>query len=509
MSLISVNNFSFSYPGSPNEVFTNISFNIESDWKIGIIGRNGIGKTTLLNIFMNSNDLVGNVSFEYFPYKFSIGSCNVEELILNELGPYLKIEKEMDFCADGEDDCTQERYVELLEIYMDIDGYNIRQRIERELGMLGLSSDIMHRKYETLSNGEQTKVAIALLFLKNDKYILLDEPTNHLDYSSRLVLADYLNKKKNFILVSHDREIINRCVDHIMYIGNEGIRIEKGNYDSWKYNQDGREKFYDSEMSSTNAEKERLAKSISCMKEWAEKAGENSQDKFSRRIGNMEKRQSSIVNKQRNLVDERERKDRIFANCEPYRQTLLISMNKVNVSVDDRTLLHGFDCEINQGDRVALVGPNGCGKSTLLKMVMNLIPRSGISYNRDLKISYIPQDSSKLTGTLDAVALQHSIDGTLLRTLLYQLGIERKDINRDIDEMSEGQKKKVLVAASLAEKAHVYVWDEPMNYLDISCRELIEDMILRQNLTVIFVEHDVAFVNRIATRRVDFADYQK
>jgi len=184
MSLISVSNLTFAYDGSYDDIFTDVSFQIDTDWKLGFCGRNGRGKTTFLKLLMGqyeySGTITSNVTFEYFPYPVKDPTQNTLK-VLSDIAPDAPLWK-----------------------------------IQKELSMLAVSEDVLERPFKTLSNGEQTKALLAGLFLRENSFLLIDEPTNHLDISGRRTVARYLNTKSGYILVSHDRAFLDECVDHII-----------------------------------------------------------------------------------------------------------------------------------------------------------------------------------------------------------------------------------------------------------------------------------------------------
>ncbi len=201
MSLINVSNLTFSYDSSFDNIFENVSFQIDTDWKLGFIGRNGRGKTTFLNLLLDKYEYSGTISacvdFEYFPYVINDKTRNT------------------------------------LDIISCINNTALEWEIIREFSLLNMSEDILYRPFNTLSNGEQTKVLLAVLFLKENNFLLIDEPTNHLDIAARKTVSKYLNNKKGFILVSHDRNFLDSCVDHIISINKTNIELQKGNFSSW------------------------------------------------------------------------------------------------------------------------------------------------------------------------------------------------------------------------------------------------------------------------------------
>ena len=220
MSQISVNNLTFSYPESYNNIFENVSFNIDTDWKLGLIGRNGKGKTTFLKLLQSPNGqgvnqyqgtITKSVDVDYFPYITSASSTTTDQMsidIVHQIAPQAQ---------DWE--------------------------IIKELNQLYADTEILYRIYSTLSGGEQIKIQLISLFLKGNNFLLIDEPTNHLDNQTRNNLVSYLQKKKGFIIVSHDRIFLDQVVDHIIAINNTNIEIQQGNFSSWKANKDRQDSF--------------------------------------------------------------------------------------------------------------------------------------------------------------------------------------------------------------------------------------------------------------------------
>ena len=194
-SIINVTNLTFAYDGSYDNIFENVSFQIDTEWKLGFTGRNGRGKTTFLNLLLKKYEYSGTISssvpFEYFPYEVT----DKEQLTTDVISS----------------------------VYYDFQQWQLM----RELNLLQVSEDVLYRPFDTLSNGEQTKVLLAALFLKENSFLLIDEPTNHLDVNARKIVGDYLNSKKGFILVSHDRNFLDSCVDHILSINRNNIEIQR------------------------------------------------------------------------------------------------------------------------------------------------------------------------------------------------------------------------------------------------------------------------------------------
>ena len=481
MSMIKVEDLSFSYPGSYDDIFENVNFTIDTDWRLGFVGRNGRGKTTFLRLLMGmyeySGKIISSVSFDYFPYPVKDRSVYTEEII-NEI------------CPEAE-----------------------QWEIVRELSYLKVSDEVLWRPFETLSNGEQTKVMLAALFLNEGHFLLIDEPTNHLDTLGRELLASYLSKKKGFILVSHDRHFLDGCVDHILSINRMNIEIQSGNFSTWF---EGFQKRQEAEA----AKDKRLRSDISRLKssarrtaEWsdkveASKVGAGDKGYVGHMAAKMMKRSKSIEQRKEKAIEE---KSKLLRNVETaeelslsplqYHKDLLLSLSGVSVCYDGRTVCGPVTFSVHRGDRLILDGKNGSGKSSLLKLMTGApIEHTGeLSLGSGLIISYVPQDTSFLQGSIPELEQSQGLDAPLFRAILRKLGFERVMFEKDMKDYSEGQKKKVLLAKSLCEKAHLYIWDEPLNFIDIYSRMQIEQLILECCPTMVLVEHDRAFRDRVGT----------
>ena len=183
----------------------------------------------------------------------------------------------------------------------------------------------------------------------------------------------------------------------------------------------------------------------------------------------------------------------------------IIEVNNLEIKYNNKTIFSKINFSISDGERVQLKGKNGCGKSSIIKLMLgdNIAYNGTIYVPKNIKISYISQDTSHLKGTLNDYAKSNNVDETLFKTILRKLGFERIQFDQHIENYSEGQKKKVLVAKSLCEEANIYIWDEPLNYIDVISRTQIEDLILKYKPTMIFVEHDEIFSEKIATKVIE------
>ena len=508
MAQINVCNVTFAYEGSFDNVFDNVSFSIDTNWKLGFIGRNGKGKTTFLNLLLGKYDYSGSISkgivYDYFPYRIS-------------------------------DEDLSQNAAELMEDWKPgVESW----RVMCELPKLGIDGEILYRPFGALSFGERTKVMLAVLFSGENDFLLIDEPTNHLDKDAREIIKEYLAGKKGFILVSHDRDFLDGCIDHVLVLGRVGIEVQAGNFSSWWTNKERAD-------SNAKAENEKHLKEIHKLKEAADRSRRWADKNEGTKIGfdpikehdrfldtrayigaKTKKMQSRVKSFENRIMHEIEEKEGLLNEIEEITDLKLMPLShhkerliacrdfSLRYKDADAPVIKDLTFELVQGERVFLDGNNGCGKSSFIKAVL---AQAGILSDGEIRfettgnpevasglaISYINQDTSHLRGTLKEYAKENELDYTLLLSLLKQLDFARVQFEKDMRQFSEGQKKKVLIASSLLTPAHLYIWDEPLNYIDVFSRMQIEKLLLAYKPTMLMVEHDVRFREKIATRLVE------
>lgn len=488
MSLIDISNLTFAYEGSYDNIFEGVNLQIDTNWKLGFIGRNGRGKTTFLNLLLGKYPYTGSISadadFGYFPF------------------------------------AVADEHQTALEAVENICPGVLPWQIERELSLLEVDQEALLRPFLTLSNGERVKVLLAALFLKENSFLLIDEPTNHLDMHGRAIVSKYLNGKKGFILVSHDRAFLDSCVDHILSINRANIEIQRGNFSSWSINKERQDEFELAENEKLAGEIERLSSSAKLASSWSkkiEKTKYNTKDSGLRpdrgylghQSAKMMKKSKCLQARRQAAIEERSKLLKNLESAEPlkiaqpcFRTNRFLSLRDVSISYGENNACKNISLTVERGERVALCGQNGCGKSSILKLICG----QALTYTGDfqkasgLLISYVPQDASFLCGNLTDYTRENMVDETLMKAILRKLDFARVQFEKDMRDFSDGQKKKVLIAKSLCEKAHLLVWDEPLNYIDVISRMQIEKLLLTCKPTVLFVEHDRTFCKNIATK---------
>ena len=508
MSQIQVKNLTFYYDGSGEDIFANVSFTIDTDWKLGFIGRNGRGKTTFLKLLMGQYEYRGTIAspeaFEYFPYP-------VKDMEKNTIDVVEEVKPDYEFW-----------------------------KLCREMNLLSVKEEVLFRPFRTLSKGEQTKVLLALLFSSENRFLLIDEPTNHLDSEGRKQVSQYLNRKN--------------------------IEVVQGNFSSWWENREKREAFELQKNEKLKKEIGRLKESAARASSWADHSenlkigtgsyvngkfigsrsylGEKSR-KMQQRRKSMEQRREKAIQEKEGLLEDREEAEILKLMPLSHFREELVSFEHVKLGYDPQSTKEAIFRELNfsvrQGERVILTGKNGSGKSTVLKAILQACgydvrrgeaggekpaaddgePMKGAKQRQQpaqpcllagtvrtapgLVLSYVPQDASGLWGLLSDFQEQRGLDRTLFLAVLRKLGFSRELFSKPMETYSEGQKKKVLLAAGLCTSAHLYVWDEPLNFIDVFTRMQLEQLLSESKAAMVLVEHDEAFAEKIAAKKVELS----
>ena len=491
MAMIQLMDVSFTYEGSYEEVFTHLTCRLDSTWRLGLIGRNGRGKTTLLRLLAGQLKPRGVIQAPLRPVLFPFAAPGEATLTMDALRT---------FAPDAED-----------------------WRLQLGCNQLGITETALTRPFGTLSRGEQTKAQLAALFAREDVWPLIDEPTNHLDGQGRELVAQYLSGKDGFLLVSHDRDFLNRCVDHTVSLNRSTVTVQRGNFDDW-------ERAFAQKNEAEQARNVQLHKEIDRLEESARKQAEWSRTcekgnfhvaasdcaaldrgyvgarsaALMKRSLNAQARIGRDIEEKRTLLRDAERVGELKLSPLVHPKKKLIDVQDAFVRYDGRTVCEGIRFTVEQGDRLALTGGNGSGKSSVLKTLCGLSDAMGgvVNLASGLRISYVPQSTEGMQGSLRAFIAQTGADETLCKAILRNMDFGRQQFDKTIEQYSEGQKKKLLLARSLCEQAHVYIWDEPLNYMDVFSRIQLEELIVAAKPTLLLVEHDHAFVTRVCTQTV-------
>lgn len=496
MTNIKIDHLTFGYDQLGTLLFDDAQLNIADDWKLGLVGRNGRGKTTLLNVLRGELPYQGEITHQlemkYFPKK-------VED------------PTQLTYYALSED--------EELEIW----------KLDRELTLLNCDLDVLWRPYSTLSGGEQTKVLLALLFLEKHSFPLIDEPTNHLDRHGRQQVAKYLgHKKQGYILVSHDRTFLDQTVNHILAIEKNQLILYQGNFSTYEEQKAQRDAYEQAQNSKLKKEINRLQKTAQEKAEWSKSREKDKTNKSKgfidteyRRVSpgaigadaaRMMKRSKAIIQRVEGQIGEKEKLlknietvDTLKISYEENYHRRILQVEDLALRYADKPLFDRKSFELFRGECLTITGENGSGKTSMVQALLGEFwgeIEGSIQRANGLKISRIRQNYESNQGTLEDFAEKEGLDYSQFLNNLRKLGMERRVFGNKIQNMSMGQRKKVELAKSLSQTANLYIWDEPLNYLDVFNQKQILELLLRTKPTMILIEHDDYFVNRVSDKIV-------
>ncbi|KRN97920.1 ribosomal protection-like ABC-F family protein [Companilactobacillus kimchiensis] len=494
MGTIQIENVSFRYDQMVDNLFDSLNLKIDESWKLGLIGRNGRGKTTLMKLLLGQLDyqgqVVSNLNFYYYP-----------QAVVDKNVPTIEVVKNL-------------THLEEYDLW----------KIEIELDKLKVDSGVLQQEFSTLSPGERTKVLLAILFIDESGFQLIDEPTNHLDIEGRKIVSDYLKSKKGFIVISHDKNFLNPVIDHVISINRADVDVYKGNFDTWQDNKNRQDNSEQNEKEQLKKDIHRLHETAVKRENWSNSAeaqknknryGESvnldkgfishKSAKMMKKAKTAEKRVDSAINEKQSLLKNIEIEEPITLNYEE------LSHPDIFVQVDNLSLRHEtittpvVNFKVKKNQVLAVIGQNGIGKTTIFKQILG-VPQpfeqiGDIKVANNLKISYLRQDN-ELTGEIKALAVDKKIEPEMVYSNLRKLGFERYLFNQPVENMSQGQRRKVALALSLSEKANLYFWDEPLNYLDVITRQQIISAIKKQHPTMLLIDHDQDLIDEVSTQKV-------
>ncbi|MDR0300533.1 MAG: ATP-binding cassette domain-containing protein [Streptococcaceae bacterium] len=491
MTNIEIKNLNFSY--ADRLIFDKANINIDDSWHLGLVGRNGRGKTTLLKLLSGklegSSPIKTAKKFVYFPQEIT----DSEQLTIYAL--------------------------------QELAGFEDWQ-LKRELTLLDTDLDVLWRPFRSLSGGEQSKCLLAILFLDKDNFPLIDEPTNHLDLASRLKVANYLKKKSGFILVSHDRDFLNRSVDHVLAIEREKIQLYQGNFSMYETEKKLRDDFEYIENEKLKRDILRLQKTAREKESWSRKLEASKSrkkrgfDTETKRVdkGYIGAKATSMMQKSMNLQKRMKQeivdKEKLLKNLEITEQLKMNFKSDFHKSFIrfenfslgyERPLFREFSAELKAGEILVIKGENGIGKSSLINYLFGKFDGKifgKAEVQSGIQISYVRQFYEN-KGFLTDFAEKENLDYEQFLSNLKKLGLERETFHLPIEQMSQGQQKKVEVAKALSQTAQLYIWDEVLNYLDVFNQQQTTELLKSVKAPMLIVEHDQAFMDEVATKIVE------
>ncbi|MGN1411561.1 MAG: ABC-F family ATP-binding cassette domain-containing protein [Oscillospiraceae bacterium] len=514
--ILNLKNISKVYNG--NIILENINLTIEDRDRIGLIGRNGCGKTTLLKIIINSEnpDTISpidseiskapNLSIGYLAQHSGLDSSNtvIEEMkkVFAYLDKTLERMKEIETYMSHNQNIDEKlslEYSKLSAYYEVNDGYNRNFKIKTILNGMGFPEDTYNRTISEFSGGEKTRLALAKLLLEEPNLLILDEPTNHLDFKTVTWLEDYLKEYKGALLiVSHDRYFLNKLCTSICEIERTHLTRYKGNYSAYtilkKQAVDTQWKQYEKQQKEIAKMEDYVAKNL--VRASTSKSAKS-------RIKALDRME--IIEKP--LGQEKNSKLKFEYGIEPPFDLLTVKNIDLSVGIGSnrKTLVDNLSFEIKRGEKVAIIGDNGIGKSTLLKAIQGKISHKGrVNWASNVKISYFEQESTNLNPANSIIEEIHSRYPTMndvdIRSLLGKVRITGENVFKQIGVISGGERAKICFALMMLEKGNVLILDEPTNHLDVFVKEVLEDALVEYTGTIIFVSHDRYLLNKLSTR---------
>ncbi len=515
-SLINVNKF---YNG--NQLLNNVSLTIDETDKIGLVGNNGCGKTTLLKIltgsvepdrFTEKDGIVSLASKTTVGYLEQMNGLDSEKTVIEEMRSVFRpildaIDRlrEIELEIELGDNSSADEYQQLSSWIEANDGYNTDVKIRMILNGMGFSENDLNRVCSGFSGGEKTRLCISKLLLEEPNLLVLDEPTNHLDFKTIMWLEDYLRSYRGAILiVSHDRYFLDRLCTSICEIERGILTRYRGNYSAFvrqrSENDARREKEYEMQQKEIAQLEDYVARNL--VRASTTKMAQSRRKKLEK-----------IERIEKPFHDTKSAKISFTYAVEPPIDVLKVK--DIDISVGEgserKTLVENMSFEVRRGEKIGVIGDNGIGKSTLLRIIQEQLPHKGVvRWNSNIKISYFEQESTNLNRELTVMEELHSRYPSMseleVRGLLAQVRLVGENVFKETGVISGGERAKLCFAIMMQEHGNVLILDEPTNHLDLSSKEAIEDALSEYTGTVIFVSHDRYLLSKIADRLIELTD---
>lgn len=515
MIILSCNNLTKSF--GVESILENISFTVNEGDKIGVIGVNGTGKTTLFKIISgiygyDSGEIYTSKDCEigYLEQNTNFYSDNtIFTEVLEVFSDLIKMEEDLRKMECEISDKSSEtnspdlqklmdNYSHKLELFQNSNGYGYKSEAKGVLKGLGFNDDELEKPIKILSGGEKTRVLLAKLLLKKPTLLLLDEPTNHLDSDALEWLELFLKQYKGtVILISHDRYFLDQSVNRIFEIHNKKLKAYNGNYS------------YYVEKSAIDKEIERKTyedqqKEIKKQEESIEKLKAYGREKHLKRARSKEKALSKIEVLDKPDGERKRAKIKFIPAVESGNDVLAV--RDVEMSFPDKVLFKDLNLDIYRGEKVALIGPNGAGKSTLFKIIMNeLDPIQGeVKFGTNVNTAYFHQEQKTLN--LDNTVIDEIWDAnphltqTEVRNMLGAFLFENEDVFKRISSLSGGERARVAILKLILSQSNFLLLDEPTNHLDIDSKEVLEEALVNYTGTIFTISHDRYFLNKVVDK---------
>lgn len=500
-------------------VLEDITFEAMTGDRVGIVGDNGCGKTTLFKIIMGieSYDSGGLMIrkgstlgyLEQMP-DYPEGYTGIDVLkeafrAADEIECSMKnIEKKLEKASQEESEILLGKYSELQLKFEGMGGYEKEEKLSRVCTGLNLSREFLEKDFTNLSGGEKTTINLGRILLENPDILLLDEPSNHLDFEAMEWLEDYLREYKGTVLViSHDRYFLDRVATRIVEIESMVSACFQGNYSSYVEEKDRQLQLQLEDYENQQKKIKALEKSIARLKDWGRR-GDNA--KFFRRAFSMEKMLDRMERIDKPVLDKRTMCLNVDSGDRSGNQ--VIKIEALCKSYGEKVILDNADMLVRQGEAVSLIGSNGCGKSTLIKLLLGMEEKDSgeAELGSSVELAYLPQNiafKDEKATVLEVFREDIAITEGKAREYLAGYMFFGEDVFKKVSGLSGGERSRLKLAIMMYNPANLLILDEPTNHLDIASREELEELLRNFNGTVLLVSHDRMFINNLATRVVE------
>ncbi|MBI0121947.1 ABC-F family ATP-binding cassette domain-containing protein [Lactobacillus sp. M0398] len=494
-----------------NTLFKNVNFSIDSNARIGLIGPNGVGKTTLLKIMTGEEEATHgdftinkNIDVGYIAQENDLNeNKTIWDEMLSVFTPLINMGKKIrdlqeEMSANPQKKDLLKQYDQLQYSFEQQGGYTYQADIKSILNGFNFPEATWTKNVGSLSGGEKTRLSFVKLLLRKPPLLLLDEPTNYLDLDTLDWLENYLKNYSGAILViSHDQYFLDNLATQIFELQFGKLTVFKGNYSAYVAERQLRdlqqEEAYEKQQEKIKKDEEFIQKNIVRAKTTKRAQSRRKQLEKMERISPPKHKNKVRIN---------------FQSERPSGKEVLI-LRDLTIGYPTKTMVHGISLQINKGDRVAVIGQNGIGKSTLLKTVMKeLKPKKGsIKYGASLDIGYYDQELQGLDPgktVIDTVWDRHkTMPEKDVRSILASFLFTAKDIDKTVGQLSGGQKARLTLTVLSLEHNNFLLMDEPTNHLDLEAKEVLEQALQNYDGTLLFVSHDRYFINQLANKIVE------
>lgn len=512
-------------------LFENVSLTIKENERVALIGENGVGKTTFLKGILGELPLIeGKVSFGIPQKEIGFMMQDSEEDVflttrewveshhqeLSDLKQKLQA-AEAQLHNVRHDETAISLYSQLLQKYIDLDGYQWEASVDKTLKQLGILETSWEIPFSSLSGGQKTRVKLAKVMMNSPKLLILDEPTNHLDTETVEWLQDWLNRYKGSVLfISHERNFIDQVAQVTYELTSKGTKKYEGGYQAYKVQKDHEIKTLRTLYEKQERERKKLQETIQMYKNWYHQANAAAsvrnpyaQKQLSKQAAKIKAKENALERLEKERIEQHKESAVVQANFDAHAFSgkRMVDVSNVNFSYGEQLILQEVHVQISRGDRLAVLGKNGSGKTTLLKLLANeLEPVSGaIAHNPQLRIGYFFQELDQLhpeRTILEELLALENMSQSEARTILACFLFRKEEVYKKVAQLSMGEKCRVAFAKLYFSGANLLILDEPTNYLDIATRERMEEMLTSYEGAVVIVAHDPYLLRKIANKVV-------